>query len=41
MSAKLTSQGYGYTETHLEFSEPLKPSYRGHLLNFVRCHVTS
>jgi predicted nicotinamide N-methyase len=41
MSAKLTSQGYGCTEMHLEWGEPLKPFQRGHLLNFVRCHAPS
>ena len=41
MSAKLTSQGYGCTDMHLELSEPHNPSLRGHLLNFVRCHVKS
>ncbi|HBR51860.1 MAG TPA: hypothetical protein DEA71_17485 [Nitrospira sp.] len=41
MSAKLTSQGYGCTEMHLEWGKPLKPFQRGHLLNFVRCHAPS
>jgi predicted nicotinamide N-methyase len=41
MSARLTSQGYGCTEMYLEWGESLKPSHRGHLLNFVRCHTPS
>ena len=41
MSAHLTAQGYDCTETHLESGKPLKPSHGGHLLNFVRYHVTS
>ena len=41
ISTKLTSQGYGCTETHFEFGEPHTPSHRGRLLNFVRCTVNS
>ena len=41
ISAKLTSQGYGCTETTLALSEPLRPSHRGRLLNFIRCAAKS
>jgi len=36
ISAKLTSQGYRRTETHLELVMSHTPSHRGRLLNFIR-----
>lgn len=41
MSAKLTSQGYGCTEVHLELGESHKALHRGRLLNFVRYQAKS
>ncbi len=37
ISAKLISQGYGYTETRLDLGKAQAPFHRGRLLNFTRC----